>query len=147
MDDDHYNVCPQRAYDADRQPLEEELPGFTEVQVSRHIRLFHRLIVLLFRERFAAGAQLAGRGVKLTIMTGCGDASDGEGDEVDEEQDNRIDDLQATLDGLGGGVGYPRQSAVRHDGSTGRASVQWRREVGGRKQDRAALPYDPNRGG
>lgn len=117
MDDNDYDVGAQGANDTDRQPFKQQLPRLAEVQVFWNIRLFHRLIVLFLGERLATRTQLIGLLVELGIRAGRGDASSRESDEVDEQQDDWIGNLQATLNSLGGRIGDPGQSIVCHGGA------------------------------
>lgn len=122
MDDDHYDVGPKGANDTNRQPFKQQLPRLAEIQVFWDIRLFHRLVDLFLGQRLATRTQLIGLLVELGIRSGCGDASSREGDDVEEQQDDWVGDLQATLDSLGGRIGDPRQSIVGHGGD-GRRST------------------------
>ena len=94
MSEDYDDIADEAERNSHREPLEEQLLRLGEVHTRILRRVFDGLGV--FGERLPARPEGGGRrsGVVI-IITGSGDAADGEGDEVDEEHDQRVGDLQA----------------------------------------------------
>lgn len=119
MHNDHYDVAQQTGYYSDREPFEEQLPGLAKVQVWRGIYVLLRPIVVTGGQWLPTRPQLLRMvGTGVAVAAGGGDAVDGEGDEVEEQQDDGICDLGGLEDPGGGGIGHPAVggSQAQHGG-------------------------------
>ena len=117
MSENYDDVADEAESNSHGEPLEEQLLWLGEVHTLILRRTFDG--VGMFGERLSTRPDGGGgrRGVVIIIITGSGDGADGEGDQVDEEDDQRVGDLQAREEELDRSIHFGDGGALVHCGA------------------------------